>query len=348
MKLSMERSALLRAMSRAQSVVERRNTIPILGNVLIEADGEQVSFRATDLDIEVIDKAPAMIARAGATTVAAHTLHEIARKLPDGATVELNDDGLAGRLDVRAGRSHFSLATLPREDFPIMASAEYSCNRTSAYSPPMPVSAAAAVTARLYWSDAGDRSLRASCSGDAYGTAGDDVYSSAPTATPKSVRYAKPSSSMRMFAGFTSPWTTPLRWAERSALAIWGEHDGGIGPQRRAHERVRRALPALTQAHHQICGTGVAPVVVQRDDVRVLQPGDELGLGLEPADERRIVASAGLIAFDRHLTPDDRLVAARNTVPNAPRPDLLAQLVAPDSQTRTLDEAARPPVIPQA
>ncbi len=127
MKLSMERSALLRAMSRAQSVVERRNTIPILSNVLIEADGERVSFRATDLDIEVIDTATAMVGRGGATTVPAHTLHEIARKLPDGSMVELSDDGLSGRLEVRAGRSHFSLSTLPREDFPVMASAEYQC-----------------------------------------------------------------------------------------------------------------------------------------------------------------------------------------------------------------------------
>lgn len=125
MKLSMERSALLRAMSRAQSVVERRNTIPILGNVLIEAEGDQVSFRATDLDIEVVDKAPAMVRQAGATTVSAYTLHEITRKLPDGAMVEIQDDGQSGRLEVRAGRSHFSLQTLPREDFPVMASAEY-------------------------------------------------------------------------------------------------------------------------------------------------------------------------------------------------------------------------------
>jgi DNA polymerase III subunit beta len=128
MKLSMERSALLRAMSRAQSVVERRNTIPILGNVLIEADGDEVSFRATDLDIEVIDKTPAMVSVAGATTVSAHTLHEIVRKLPDGAMVELSHDATSGRLEVRAGRSHFLLATLPREDFPIMASSEYTCN----------------------------------------------------------------------------------------------------------------------------------------------------------------------------------------------------------------------------
>ncbi len=117
-------------MSRAQSVVERRNTIPILSNVLIEADGDQVSFRATDLDIEVIDRSAAMVSRAGATTVPAHTLHEIARKLPDGSMVELTDDGIAGRLEVRAGRSHFSLATLPREDFPMMASAEYQTSFT--------------------------------------------------------------------------------------------------------------------------------------------------------------------------------------------------------------------------
>ncbi len=128
MKVSIERSALLKAMSQAQSVVERRNTIPILANVLIEAAGDAISFRATDLDIEVIDKAAAMVERAGATTVGAHTLHEIVRKLPDGAMVELSDDGTSGRLDIKAGRSSFSLATLPKEDFPVMASSEYACN----------------------------------------------------------------------------------------------------------------------------------------------------------------------------------------------------------------------------
>jgi DNA polymerase III subunit beta len=135
MKVSIERSALLKAMNQAQSVVERRNTIPILANVLIEADADTVSFRATDLDIEVVDKAPGMVERAGATTVGAHTLHEIVRKLPDGAMVALSDDGTSGRLDITAGRSHFSLATLPREDFPVMASSEYDCN----FSAPAPV-----------------------------------------------------------------------------------------------------------------------------------------------------------------------------------------------------------------
>ncbi len=128
MKFSIERGDLLKAVGQAQSVVERRNTIPILANVLIEAEGDQVSFRATDLDIEIVDQAPAKIERSGATTVNAVTLHEIVRKLPDGALVTLTDDGAAGRLSVDAGRSNFSLATLPREDFPVMASSEYEGN----------------------------------------------------------------------------------------------------------------------------------------------------------------------------------------------------------------------------
>jgi len=135
MKLSIERAALLRAVSQAQSVVERRNTIPILANVLIEAEGDSVSFRATDLDIEVVDKAPAQVERAGATTVSAVTLHEIVRKLPDGALVQLTEDGAAGRLTVQAGRSNFQLATLPKEDFPVMTATEYAAN----FAAPAPV-----------------------------------------------------------------------------------------------------------------------------------------------------------------------------------------------------------------
>ncbi|KMW59015.1 DNA polymerase III beta subunit [Candidatus Rhodobacter oscarellae] len=128
MKLSIERATLLKAVGQAQSVVERRNTIPILANVLIEAEGDTVSFRATDLDIEVVDKTAAKVERAGATTVSAVTLNEIVRKLPDGALVQLIDDGASGRLEIAAGRSNFSLATLPREDFPVMASSEYQSN----------------------------------------------------------------------------------------------------------------------------------------------------------------------------------------------------------------------------
>ena len=140
MKVSIERAVLVKAVAQAQSVVERRNTIPILGNVLIEAEGAEVIFRATDLDTEVVDRAPAQVERAGATTVSAVMLNEIARKLPDGALVGLTLDGAAGRLTVEAGLSTFSLATLPREDFPVMASSEYAAN----------FSAPAAVLKRLF------------------------------------------------------------------------------------------------------------------------------------------------------------------------------------------------------
>ena len=135
MKISIERATLLKAVGQAQSVVERRNTIPILANVLIEAEGNTVSFRATDLDIEVVDKAAAQVERAGATTVSAVMLHEIVRKLPDGALVQITADNASGRLTVEAGRSTFSLATLPKEDFPVMASSEYTAN----FSAPAPV-----------------------------------------------------------------------------------------------------------------------------------------------------------------------------------------------------------------
>ena len=135
MKFIIERAVLLKAVAQAQSVVERRNTIPILANVLIEAEGDSVQFRATDLDIEVVDKASAMVERAGATTVAAVTLNEIVRKLPDGALVTLTEDGVKGRLTIEAGRSNFSLATLPKEDFPVMASSDYATN----FAAPAPV-----------------------------------------------------------------------------------------------------------------------------------------------------------------------------------------------------------------
>ncbi len=128
MKVSIERAALLKAVAQAQSVVERRNTIPILANVLIEAEGDSLTFRATDLDIEVVDRAPAMVERKGASTVPAVTLHEIVRKLPDGALVSLTEEPGSGRVTVQAGRSKFALATLPREDFPVMTTTEYTAN----------------------------------------------------------------------------------------------------------------------------------------------------------------------------------------------------------------------------
>ena len=124
MKFSIERAALLKAVGQAQSVVERRNTIPILANILVEAEGDAVRFKATDLDIEVIDAADAQVGRAGGTTVNAQLFHEIVRKLPDGALVSVEEDQAKGRVSIAAGRSHFQLQTLPRDDFPVMASSD--------------------------------------------------------------------------------------------------------------------------------------------------------------------------------------------------------------------------------
>ena len=105
MRVIVERSALLKAMSRAQSIVERRTTIPILSNVLIEASGDKISLRTTDLDIEIVEKVSASIEKEGNTTVGAHTLHEIVRKLPDGSAIQLNLEQVSSRLEVKAGRS---------------------------------------------------------------------------------------------------------------------------------------------------------------------------------------------------------------------------------------------------
>lgn len=120
MKATIERATLLRCLSHVQSVVERRNTIPILSNVLIEAgEGSAVRVMATDLDLQVVETmSAASVHSPGAITVSAHLLFDIARKLPDGSQVSL--ETADNRMVVKAGRSRFSLPTLPRDDFPVI------------------------------------------------------------------------------------------------------------------------------------------------------------------------------------------------------------------------------------
>jgi DNA polymerase-3 subunit beta len=122
MKLTIERAALLRALGHVQSAVERRNTIPILSNVLLAADRDRLTFSATDLDLEIIDEAMAQVDQPGQITAPAHTLYEIVRKLPEGAEVELRYTGDDPRLQISAGRSRFNLPVLPAGDFPVMSS----------------------------------------------------------------------------------------------------------------------------------------------------------------------------------------------------------------------------------
>jgi DNA polymerase III subunit beta len=123
MKATIERATLLKSLSHVQSVVERRNTIPILSNVLIEArDDNSIRLMATDLDLQVDESVPANVDQAGATTVPAHTLFDIVRKLPEGSQVELNV--AEGKMHLSAGRSRFHLSTLPRDDFPVISEGE--------------------------------------------------------------------------------------------------------------------------------------------------------------------------------------------------------------------------------
>jgi DNA polymerase-3 subunit beta len=120
----LERSALLTSLGHVHRVVERRTTIPILSNLLLKASDGGLHLQATDLDLEVMETAPAMVEEGGGTTVAAHTLYDIVRKLPDGSQVVLEESADRNSLAVRAGRARFALQTLPEGDFPDLAAGE--------------------------------------------------------------------------------------------------------------------------------------------------------------------------------------------------------------------------------
>jgi DNA polymerase-3 subunit beta len=124
MKVTVERSELLKSLGHVHRVVERRNTIPILANVLIRAESGSMSLKATDLDLEVIETIAAEVDTGGATTVPAHMFYDIVRKLPEGAQIVLEASGDRAVLVIRAGRSRFTLQTLPESDFPDLAAGD--------------------------------------------------------------------------------------------------------------------------------------------------------------------------------------------------------------------------------
>jgi DNA polymerase III subunit beta len=126
MKVTVERAELLKSLGHVHRVVERRNTIPILANVLVKADRGKLSLKATDLDLEVTDSIAAEVSPGGSTTVPAHMFYEIVRKLPDGAQIVLEGSGDRAVLSLRAGRSRFTLQTLPESDFPDLAAGDMS------------------------------------------------------------------------------------------------------------------------------------------------------------------------------------------------------------------------------
>lgn len=126
MRATLEQSNLLKSLGHVYRVVERRNTIPILSNVLIRADAGELHLKATDLDLEMFEKTPAVVEQSGATTVPAHMLYEIVRKLPGGSEVMLSVDSDSSTLKLASGRSQFTLQMLPVEDFPDISAGDFS------------------------------------------------------------------------------------------------------------------------------------------------------------------------------------------------------------------------------
>ena len=120
MKFKADRATLLKALAHVQSVVEKRNTIPILANVMIAVRDGRLTMTATDMEIAIVEEVAASTARNGACTAPAATLYEIVRKLPDGAEVEMEHAGGDAQLALRSGRYATSLVVLPTDDFPSM------------------------------------------------------------------------------------------------------------------------------------------------------------------------------------------------------------------------------------
>jgi len=125
-----ERAHLLKSLGHVQSVVEKRSTIAVLSNVKLEANGDSVALTATDMDIAIADRAPATVGKPGATTVPAHMLYDIIRKLPEGAQIECSVGSDGSKMTIRSGQSRFSLGCLPIDEFPVMADGELPYNFT--------------------------------------------------------------------------------------------------------------------------------------------------------------------------------------------------------------------------
>ena len=126
MRVILERSNLLKSLNHVHRVVERRNTIPILSNVMLSCEGQSLELKATDLDLEITEATPAQVEQGGGTTVPAHLLYEIVRKLPEGAEVMLRTDEDGNAMTVVAGRSSFRLQCLPQSDFPQLTAGTFS------------------------------------------------------------------------------------------------------------------------------------------------------------------------------------------------------------------------------
>ena len=120
MELVVRKTDLLRELQLFQGIVERKNTIPILANVLLEANGTEVKMLATDLEVGLRSKCPATVSKSGSLTLPAKKLYEIVKALPE-TDVRIEED--KGGVKVAADRFDSRMQTLPREDFPTLPDA---------------------------------------------------------------------------------------------------------------------------------------------------------------------------------------------------------------------------------
>ncbi|HEY9254545.1 MAG TPA: DNA polymerase III subunit beta [Stenotrophomonas sp.] len=116
MRFTLQREAFLKPLAQVVNVVERRQTLPVLANFLVQVQSGQLSLTGTDLEVEMISRIAVEDAQDGETTIPARKLFEIVRALPDGSRVTVSQTG--DKVTVQAGRSRFTLATLPANDFP--------------------------------------------------------------------------------------------------------------------------------------------------------------------------------------------------------------------------------------
>ena len=116
MRFSLQREVFLKPLAQVVNVVERRQTLPVLANLLVQVRGRQLSLTGTDLEVEMVARHAVDDAQDGETTIPARKLFEIVRALPDGSKVTVSQSG--DKITVQAGRSRFTLASLPANDFP--------------------------------------------------------------------------------------------------------------------------------------------------------------------------------------------------------------------------------------
>jgi len=125
MKLTIQREVFLKPLQQVAGVVERRQTLPILGNVLINASKKGVKLTATDLEVELQTQASVNVTEAGDSTLPARKLLDICRALPEGSEIDISVTG--DRAQIRSGNSRFTLATLPASEFPVVDKIKSAC-----------------------------------------------------------------------------------------------------------------------------------------------------------------------------------------------------------------------------